>query len=416
MSDIIDRRLNGKNKSAGNRERFIKRYKEQIKKSVSDVINNRSIKDSRKNGDVSIDTRDISEPYFGNSGEGSWDYVKPGNKDYNRGDQFKRKQSGDDKGNSASDSTDPLEDEFTFTLSREEFLKFFFEDLELPALIERELGEIPEVKNQRAGFTTAGTASALHILRSMRGALGRRIGVNGKERRRLKEIEKMLGALEENDYLREMLLEEAKEIHIKIAKTAFLDPIDLRYRNTIAVPKPSTKAVMFCVLDVSASMGVDEKDIAKRFFILLYLFLTKNYKDVDVVFIRHHTTAKEVSEEEFFNSRESGGTIVSSALELIDELITKKYSGSEWNAYVAQASDGDNFENDCSKCYEIMDTKILPKVQYFAYIEITRYKHQDLWYNYKGLRSIHKNMEIKHVKETNEIYPVFCELFKKRSA
>jgi uncharacterized sporulation protein YeaH/YhbH (DUF444 family) len=86
-----------------------------------------------------------------------------------------------------------------------------------------------------------------------------------------------------------------------------------------------TQAVMFCIMDVSGSMDESRKDTAKRFFILLYLFLKRVYDKIEVVFIRHHTAAAEVDEDEFFHSRESGGTVVSSALHLLDKIIDERY-------------------------------------------------------------------------------------------
>src|SRR3989338_6106597 len=127
---------------------------------------------------------------------------------------------------------------------------------------------------------------------------------------------------------------------------------------------------MFCVMDVSGSMDEAKKEIAKRFFILLYLFLTKNYETIELVFIRHHTTAKEVNEKEFFYSRETGGTVVSSALELMRDIILYRYSSADWNIYGAQASDGDNWNNDSPRCADILMRDIMPYVQYFAYVEI----------------------------------------------
>src|SRR5256885_5933521 len=135
---------------------------------------------------------------------------------------------------------------------------------------------------------------------------------------------------------------------------AFLDPIDLRFRNRTRVPAPISQAVMFCVMDVSGSMDQDRKDLAKRFFILLYLFLTRHYEKIDIVFIRHHTQAAEVSEDEFFHSQESGGTVVSSALVLLDQIIRARYPSGDWNIYVAQASDGDNFGDDGSNCRNLL--------------------------------------------------------------
>jgi hypothetical protein len=194
----------------------------------------------------------------------------------------------------------------------------------------------------------------------------------------------------------------------------FIDPFDLRYSNRVKVPMPSTQAVMFCLLDVSGSMDEQKKDIAKRFFILLYLFLTKAYEKIEVVFIRHHTSALEVDEENFFHSRESGGTIVSSALKLLTEIIKERYSGAEWNAYVAQASDGDNWDNDSATCRALLNDTVMPLVQYYAYVEITQGEPQNLWQEYVNVMQTHANFAMQKIESASDIYPVFRELFKKQ--
>ena len=171
---------------------------------------------------------------------------------------------------------------------------------------------------------------------------------------------------------------------------------------------------MFCLMDVSGSMNEERKDIAKRFFILLYLFLTRTYENIEIVFIRHHTTAKEVDEEEFFYSRETGGTVVSSALELMNRIIQERYPTGEWNIYAAQASDGDNWEGDSPACRELLVEKIMPCVQYFAYIEITAYEHQSLWYEYERVREQFSNFAAHDIDGYGSIYPVFRELFAKQ--
>ena len=128
---------------------------------------------------------------------------------------------------------------------------------------------------------------------------------------------------------------------------------------------------MFCLMDVSASMGEREKDLAKRFFILLHLFLKRKYDRVDIVFIRHTHEASEVDEQEFFYGKESGGTIVSSALKEMIEIREKRYPVADWNIYCAQASDGDNSGNDTDGCVELLDARpFCRSTQYFAYIEI----------------------------------------------
>ena len=146
----------------------------------------------------------------------------------------------------------------------------------------------------------------------------------------------------------------------------YLDPIDLRYRSRTQVAVPSAKAVMFCLMDISGSMDEARKDMSKRFFMLLYLFLTKHYERIELVFIRHHTQAQEVSEDEFFHATETGGTVASSALVLMHEVIKARYPSDQWNIYGAQASDGDNWFQDSGRCRELLEQSLLPLVRYFC--------------------------------------------------
>jgi uncharacterized sporulation protein YeaH/YhbH (DUF444 family) len=289
----------------------------------------------------------------------------------------------------------------------------------LPNLVKTQLASTTDFKSKRAGYTTSGTSSSLHVLRSLRGALGRRIAVGGKSSKRLKQAEtELFDLLQKLDDPKDArivaLKQEIHHLRLRLLAIPFIDPFDLRYSNRVKVPMPSTQAVMFCLLDVSGSMDEQKKDIAKRFFILLYLFLTKAYEKIEVVFIRHHTSALEVDEENFFHSRESGGTIVSSALKLLTEIIKERYSGAEWNAYVAQASDGDNWDNDSATCREILNDTVMPLVQYYAYVEITQGEPQNLWQEYVNVMQTHTNFAMQKIESASDIYPVFRELFKKQ--
>lgn len=421
MVHLIDRRVQGKNKSAPNRERFLRRYKGQIKEAVNRAIKGRSITDIDTGDKISIPVKDVNEPNFGHAHGGVWETVNPGNQEYLKGDQIDRPKGGAGKGKGqASNSEDLSEDEFAFSISREEFLNYFFEDLELPNLVKTQLTATTDFKNQRAGYSTTGTATTLHVLRSLRGALGRRIAVGGKSSKRLKEAEdelaELLGQTDDNGDPRILALRhEIHHLRTRLLAIPFIDPFDLRYSNRIKVPKPATQAVMFCLLDVSGSMDEQKKDTAKRFFILLYLFLTRAYEKIEVVFIRHHTAAQEVDEKEFFHSRESGGTIVSSALRLLTEVIQDRYPASDWNSYVAQASDGDNWDNDSIICRQILINTIMPLVQYYAYVEITDGEAQNLWHEYMQVKDHHAHFAMQKITDPADIYPVFRELFKKQN-
>jgi uncharacterized sporulation protein YeaH/YhbH (DUF444 family) len=420
LTYLIDRRLQGKNKSAVNRERFLRRYKAQIKDAVGRAIKGRSITDIENGEKVSIPVKDVNEPHFGHAHGGVWEVVNPGNTEYQKGDQINRPKSGGGAGRGRAGNSDQTsEDDFIFELSREEFMNYFFEDLELPNMVKTQLAQTVEFKNQRAGYNVSGTPSNIHVLRSLRGALGRRIAVGGPSRKALKQAEQELKHLEDlgagEDDVRVLELKQTiHTLHTRLLAIPFIDPFDLRYTNRIKVPKPTTQAVMFCIMDVSGSMDEMRKDTAKRFFILLYLFLKRVYEKIEVVFIRHHTAAAEVDEDEFFHSRESGGTVVSSALHLLNKVISERYSSGDWNSYVAQASDGDNWDNDSVLCRQILTSAIMPRVQYYTYVEITDGPPQNLWEQYSEVASTHANFAMQKIVTPADIYPVFRELFKKQ--
>lgn len=421
MSHIIDRRLNGKNKSAVNRERFLRRFKSQIKEAVGKAIKGRSITDIENGESVSIPVKDISEPVFHHGRGGVADHVHPGNEEFIEGDRLNRPQGGGGGGGGGKASNEGEgEDDFVFQLSREEFMNVFFEDLALPNLVKTQLMGIEEMKPVRAGYTNDGTPANISIVRSLRGALARRVAMAAPTLGKLREAEEDLDTLLESDEDNAVeVRERRKQIHAlreKINHIPFIDPFDLRYNNRVKQPKPTSKAVMFCIMDVSGSMDESKKDMAKRFFILLYLFLQRNYDKIEVVFIRHHTSAVEVNEHDFFHSRESGGTVVSSALNLMSDILKKRYVNSEWNIYAAQASDGDNWDSDSANCGKILQEQLLPWCQYFAYIEITEGEPQNLWYEYVKVADQSRHFAMQKIRSPGDIYPVFRELFKRQPA
>ena len=425
LQQIIDRRLAGKNKSIGNRERFMRRYKDHIKEAVKKAVDGRGIRDLERGEEIRIPKKDLSEPVFHHGQGGVREMVHPGNKEYIRGDRIERPKGGQGGGSGKGQASDQGEgeDDFTFTLSKEEFMQVFFEDLALPHLIRTQLAETPEWRSQRAGFVSDGTPNNLHVVRSMRGAIGRRLAIGSGSRREVRELEEKLAQLviaaaagdAEAKKQIPLLEEEIAALRNRLERIPYLDPIDLRFRNRIRVPVPTSKAVMFCLMDVSGSMDEGRKDLSKRFFILLYLFLTRHYEKIDIVFIRHHTQAQEVDEENFFHARETGGTVVSSALVLMEEIIRARYNPSEWNIYGAQASDGDNWHHDSGRCRELLSEKLLPLVRYFAYVQVAE-EEQNLWEEYSQLAEQHKHFAMRKATEASQIYPVFRDLFKKEGA
>ncbi|MBA4291308.1 MAG: hypothetical protein C0439_20290, partial [Pseudomonas sp.] len=388
MSHVIDRRLNGKNKSTVNRQRFLRRYREHIKKAVEEAVGRRSITDMEHGEQISIPGRDTDEPVLHHGRGGRQTTVHPGNREFTTGEKIARPQGGGggQGAGKASNSGEGI-DEFVFQITQEEFLDFMFEDLELPNLIKRHLTGTDTFKSVRAGISNDGNPSRINIVRTLRSAHARRIALSGNSRKKLRTAEAELECLkrEQPDNLTDIRAfeDDIIKLRARIKRVPFLDTFDLKYNLLVKQPNPSSKAVMFCLMDVSGSMTQSTKDIAKRFFILLYLFLKRNYDKIEVVFIRHHTSAREVDEDEFFYSRETGGTIVSSALKLMQEIMAERYPINEWNIYAAQASDGDNWNDDSPLCRDILINQIMPFVQYFTYVEITPREHQALWFEYE---------------------------------
>ncbi|PTX18305.1 hypothetical protein C8N40_106104 [Pontibacter mucosus] len=416
MSHIIDRRKNDKGKSTGNRQKFLKRVENQIKRAIPDIMGQESITDSKTGGSVKVPVRGLDEPHFHHDPKTGKKYiVQPGNDRYSEGDRVPKPKSGSGSGKGkGSNSPEVTEDEFTVVLSREEFLKYFFDDLALPNMVKKLMESTESFSMRRAGYTRDSVPSRLNVKTSYQQSLGRQLALRGVFEKKLKTLEEQLAKTRKKAE-REALELELEKVKRQANTIPFFEDIDLRYNNFERVPVPVTSAVMFCIMDVSASMGYHEKDIAKRFFTLLYLFLTRQYKNVELVFIRHHTEAKEVNEEEFFNSRESGGTVVAPSLKLMDRIRRERYDES-WNVYCCQASDGDVWsKQDALECKNLVLETILPAVQYMAYIEISnKDRESDLWQAYKRI-SNDEDFSIRHVYEPYEIWPVFQGLFRKRS-
>ncbi|MGQ0530194.1 MAG: YeaH/YhbH family protein [Panacagrimonas sp.] len=416
MSIVIDRRLNDRNKSAVNRARFIRRYKEQIKRSVNDLVARRGITDMEQGGDVSIPARDIKEPSFRHGPGGDHEYVHPGNHSFNKGDRIARPKGQGGGGSGAGEGDgEGSHDEFIFTLSREEFMNLFFDDLELPHLVRNFLAEIKDYKLQRAGYTPSGVPANLSVARSLRNAMARKIALAAPLKRDIRTLEAQ--EAEEDDLVARAGFEtEIAALKSRVARIPFLDEIDLRFRHRVKVPLPISRAVMFCLMDVSASMTEDKKDLAKRFFTLLYLFLSRKYEKVEIVFIRHTDNAEEVDEQRFFHDTQSGGTVVQSALKLMAEIVEARYPPAAYNIYGAQVSDGDAFGADPEKSRALLQDQILPLCRYYTYIEVPDDADHTSPLSYAYARIESPRFAMKNVTSRAEVYPVLRELFKREAA
>jgi uncharacterized sporulation protein YeaH/YhbH (DUF444 family) len=420
MSNIIDRRLNPRDKSLKNRQKFIQRSREQIKRVVKETIDKGNIADI-EDGKVRVKVKGIDEPEFGiDPKSGNKKYILPGNDKYLVGDTEKKQQEQSGSGGSEG-GLGISEDDFEFILNQDEFLDFIFDDLELPDLLKKQMRDVTKVLPRRAGYTTSGNPSQLDVIRSLKNSMGRRIGLHRPSNEELEQLEQqLLSAQRAQDHEQILLIEEQiAELRRRQITIPWMDPVDVRYRNFVPQPQPMTQAVMFCVMDVSASMGENEKNLAKRFFFFLHMFLRRKYSKVDIVFIRHHESALETDEHDFFYSKESGGTVVSSAINLTREIITKRYNVDDWNIYVAQASDGDNNSGDNNPLIGAMH-QLLPLVQYFAYVEIKNQwytynfsNNSSLWKSYTLLNNEVNKINMRRAEEMSDIWKVFKELFSK---
>ena len=419
--NIVDRRLNPKSKSLGNRQRFVRRAKADIREAVRDAVKKRKVANVEGSEKISIRSKSVREPSFSPSRDGgNRDMVLPGNKEYRTGDLIPKPQGGGGGGGGGGKASSDGEgsDDFVFTLSKDEFLDVFFEDLKLPNLVKTKLKDMKTPVLQRAGYTTDGPPAKMNRVRTMRKSLSRRIALKRPKMEDIQKLEEELQQAEAEKIPNEVNIAELRARlarMIRMRKSiAYVDPIDLQYNRFERVPRPSTQAVMFCMMDASASMTEPLKELAKRFFMLLHLFLSRHYREVDVVFIRHTSTAAEVDEETFFRGVETGGTVISTALDEMDRIVKERYSPEDWNIYAAQASDGDNIPDDMGRCIELVQEHLLPASQYFAYIEVSERSGPGetiVWHGYKELADRNRHFAMRRVTNPGEIFPVFHELF-----
>ncbi|KQO54321.1 MULTISPECIES: YeaH/YhbH family protein [unclassified Methylobacterium] len=425
---IVDRRLNPGGKSLANRQRFLRRVKDMAQRAVRESAREKDIKDLGKDGRVTVPGDGVREPRFSRqSGTGFQDYILPGNKTYVEGDRIERPPGGGGgKGSGeGGEGSENSEDAFNFVLTRDEFLELFLEDLELPDLAKRRLSVVETEGLRRAGYTVSGSPANLALTRTLRNSMSRRIALKRPKPNEIAELEARIADAHGTDPLLPDMKLALEALRERTRRIPYVDPIDLRYRRFEPYPRPIAQAVMFCLMDVSGSMTEHMKDLAKRFYILLHIFLTRRYRHVEIVFIRHTDKATEVDEETFFGSRETGGTLVSSALVEMKRVITERYSPDDWNIYAAQASDGDNVSSDGPTATELLRAHILPACQHFAYLEVGDengpragfVEHRTtLWRTYEGLAKSGGAIAMRKVNHRRDIYPVFRDLFGRKDA
>jgi uncharacterized sporulation protein YeaH/YhbH (DUF444 family) len=412
--DIIDRRPNPHGKNLENRQRVLTRARAAVARATRQAIDQGTLREVGRDQAVTIPADTLNEPSFHTVFS-----------EFSTGDRLARPPSGGSGGGGNGDGAGDAsgEDGFRFVLTRDEFLDLFFEDLELPDLVKSQIVTTETMVPTRAGLSIDGTPSQIDMARTMRQSMARRIGLRRPKTPEVLALEAEIAALEADgaDDSRLSMLRAELELSLRrLARVPWIDPVDLRYRRFTQVPKPSARAVMFCLMDVSGSMSEQMKDLAKRFFLLLHVFLERRYKHVDLVFIRHTETAEEVDEQTFFTDPRTGGTVVSTALAEFVRIQRDRYPQDSWNIYAAQASDGDNSGSDTHQAVALLETAILPVVQHFAYIEVATTGFMrgetDLWRGYDPLSRRAPKLAMRRVADRADIFPVFRDLFGRKAA
>jgi uncharacterized sporulation protein YeaH/YhbH (DUF444 family) len=424
---IVDRRANPQGKSLANRQRFLERVRGDVKRAVADTIARRRVADIDTEEEVRVRVDGTEEPGFTTTPEGEHDYVLPGPGTLNRGDRIRKPSGGASGGGGRRAGRGSGQDAFEFTLTREEFLSYFLDELELPRLARTSVAQEKLSRPQRAGVSLYGYPSALDVRRTMRNSLARRIALHRPDQAAIEELQaRIVAALEAGDEAGVARARAAlAEAERRMQRIPYVDPVDVRYARHVRIPQLATEAVMFCLMDVSGSMTEHMKDLAKRFFMLLHLFLSRRYERVHVVFIRHTERAAEVDEETFFRSRETGGTLVSSALDVMLEVQEARYPRDRFNLYVAQASDGDNDALDRARVTMLMEERILPIVRYFAYVETggergvfphnAGRRTSELWDTYEALAAASdaQHLAMRRLNDGAAVWTVLADLFAK---
>lgn len=420
MAVIIDRRLSKRSQNSDNKEKFKERHNETIKRAIKEKLDNGSIKDimdmdhldipiSDQEADINIDRKNMDQVFIGN-------------KKYRKGDTLPKPQDGEGKGNKAGKGKG--EDDFIYTVTKEDLEEYLYKHLQLPFLTEKMLKELSETQWKNAGYKAHGLPSNLSVVRSFRNAVGRQAAMEACIDEEIQGLSKEIMDLkmQQKDYLTNV----DKRLELKDFKKAipFLDDVDLRYRYKDKKEVRTTKAVMICLMDVSGSMDENRKMIAKNFFILLALFLRHKYEKIEIVFVAHDVDARIVNEKEFFESTHSGGTQISSGLELVQDTIRNKYPPTRYNIYLAHATDGDNYPSDDNICINMFKAGLLPLLNMYVLLgtAIDKFRNSDDYAIYKGSfveyvqheSKENKKVIVSFIDEKEKVFDTFIDVFKKR--
>lgn len=434
----VDRRKSSKHKSLGNRQKLLDRIKESIRTAKPEDIADGGVKaqgTSQKrtlSNPVKIAKDALHEPTFHyDPSSGIRDVVLIGNDRFERGDKFPVDDGsgGEGRGNRAGRGGGDQEDDFIINISRNEFFDVFFEDCELPDLQESSQKELPDAVSKPAGFQREGNASQLSVIRSYRNSLGRRNALTAESRNELQELEEELSIIDANlaiNPLNSTLISKHKELTLKIEAirskiclVPFFEKLDLRYRKTEKVQVKQAEAVLVMVMDISGSMDEDKKRIARKFFSLQYAFIKRKYPNTDLVFIAHTEDADEMNEDEFFSTRKSGGTVVSSGLKLALDIIKSRYDSNTTNIYLSYAGDGDNWDSDNALVMDTLEKGLLYKLRHMVYTQVGKalpysYSNGGLWNVVNSVAKGNKKLHTLKIISETDVFGAFKSVYQKR--
>jgi len=374
-------------RSASDRRRHKQKIEKAIREGVHHIVADESIigQDGKKK--IRIPVRGIKEYRFvyGENPKNK----RVGNaqgKNIGRGQQIGTNKPQPGQGQKAG--SEQGVEYYDVEITLDELAAYLFDSLELPDLERKHIQKILEKKMQRHGYRSDGIRPRLDKKQSIKKKLKR------------KAAAKRVGTHNEDE-------DERFPFHKN----------DLRYRHIKPVTKETSSAVIFFVMDISGSMGQQKKFLARSFFFLLYQFIRYRYESVDLVFIAHDTHAYEVNEQQFFTRGQGGGTIVSSALEMVLDVVEKRYNPESWNIYAFHCSDGDNWPSDMEKSIYLSE-RIRDLSQMYCYSQIVPEEDTVRWIrdDEQTLAGVYAplerpNFKIVKIQKNSDIWPAFKTLF-----
>ncbi len=381
MATFRDFRKEGIDRSAGDRRRHRQLVRKAIRENVGHVISEESIIGQSRDKRLKVPIKGIKEYrfIFGENTPG----VGQGDGDSEPGQVIQRHRQ-NAKGLPGEPGSDPGEDIYETEITMEELIELLFEDLNLPHM-------------ERKRF---------HVLESERLIKTKGYRVKGI-RPRLSKKKSLVQKIKRQQNLCRHASSENED-----AEQVSFHEQDLRYRHKVVTPKVFSNAVVFCIMDTSGSMDTTKKYLARSFYFLLYRFLHTRYQNVEIVFLSHHTEAREVTEEEFFHKVESGGTMISSGYKKALQIIEERYNPALWNIYAFHCSDGDNFTNDNNDAIKYAQ-ELAEVAQLFGYGEI-KPTHSLSWSSMLDLyKRIDKdNFVTVTIRSKDELWPAFQRFLK----